>query len=74
MYGKQTEDIVMTTTETVRPQAAYALGHTPEEYERLRAQARAWEAATGRLLDQVGLAAGRQLPGRRLRTGRDHAR
>ena len=58
MYGKQTEDIVMTTTETVRPQAAYALGHTPEEYERLRAQARAWQAPTGRLLDQVGLRPG----------------
>ena len=36
----------------------YALGHTPEEYERLRLQARVWEAATGRLLDEVGLAAG----------------
>src|SRR5580693_2686474 len=58
MYGKQTEDTVMTTTETVRPQAAYALGHTPEEYERLRAQARAWQAPTGRLLDQVGLGPG----------------
>jgi len=48
----------MSTTETERPQAAYALGHTPEEYERLREQARAWEAATGRLLDQVGLGPG----------------
>ena len=48
----------MSTTETERPQAAYALGHTSEEYERLRAQARAWEAATGRLLDQVGLGPG----------------
>ena len=37
---------------------SYALGRTPEEYERLRAQARGWEAATGRLLDQVGLAPG----------------
>ena len=45
----------MTTIQTERPQAVYALGHTPEEYERLRAQARAWETATGRLLDQVGL-------------------
>jgi SAM-dependent methyltransferase len=36
----------------------YALGRTAEEYERLRAQARIWEAATGRLLDQIGLAAG----------------
>ena len=39
-------------------QPDYALGRTPEEYERLRAQARVWEAATGRLLDQVGLAPG----------------
>jgi SAM-dependent methyltransferase len=36
----------------------YALGHTPQEYERLRVQARVWEAATGRMLDQVGLASG----------------
>jgi SAM-dependent methyltransferase len=48
----------MSTTETERLQTAYALGHTPEEYERLRAQARAWEAATGRLLDQVGVGPG----------------
>src|ERR1700722_13395901 len=58
MYGKQTEGTVMTITETVRPQAAYALGHTPEEYGRLRARARAWQAPTGRLLDQVGLGPG----------------
>ena len=45
----------MTTTETTAP---YALGRTPEEYERLRRQARVWEEATGRLLDQVGLAPG----------------
>jgi ubiquinone/menaquinone biosynthesis C-methylase UbiE len=36
----------------------YALGRTPEEYERLRTQARVWDSATGRLLDQVGLAPG----------------
>jgi trans-aconitate methyltransferase len=34
----------------------YALGHSPGEYDRLRRQAQVWEAATGRLLDQVGLA------------------
>ena len=45
----------MTTTETA---TGYALGRTPEEYERLRAQARVWEVATGRLLDHVGLAPG----------------
>ena len=48
----------MSTTETERPQAIYALGHTPEEYERLRMQARMWEVATGRLLDQVSLGPG----------------
>ncbi len=37
---------------------SYALGRTPEEYERLRAQARVWESATGRLLDEVGLGRG----------------
>ena len=48
----------MSTTETEQPQATYALGHTPEEYERLRMQARAWEAPTSRLLDQLGLGPG----------------
>lgn len=37
---------------------AYGMRRTPEEYERLRAQARVWEDATGRLLDRVGLRAG----------------
>jgi SAM-dependent methyltransferase len=48
----------MSITQTQRPRAAYALEHTPQEYERLRVQARVWEAATGRLLDQVGLGPG----------------
>ena len=48
----------MSTSQTERPQAAYALGHTPEEYDRLRMQARVWEIATGRLLDRVGLTRG----------------
>jgi ubiquinone/menaquinone biosynthesis C-methylase UbiE len=48
----------MTATETERAAGSYALGHTPEEYERLRLQARVWEAATGRLLDQLGLGPG----------------
>jgi SAM-dependent methyltransferase len=48
----------MTTTDARTTNDGYALGHLPEEYERLRAQARVWEAATGRLLDQVGLAPG----------------
>jgi SAM-dependent methyltransferase len=48
----------MSTAEAQRRRDRYALGHTPEEYDRLRAQARGWEAATGRLLDQVGLAPG----------------
>lgn len=52
----------------------YALGRTPEEYERLRAQSRVWEAATARLFDQVGLAAGARCldagcgPGETMRT------
>jgi SAM-dependent methyltransferase len=48
----------MSTIDTERPQARYALGHSPEEYDRLRAQARGWEDATGRLLDRVGLGPG----------------
>ena len=48
----------MSTTQAGERQDGYALGRTPQEYERLRAQSRGWEAATGRLLDQVGLAPG----------------
>jgi ubiquinone/menaquinone biosynthesis C-methylase UbiE len=48
----------MNTVETMQPRDGYALGRTPQEYDRLRAQARAWETATTRLFDQVGLAAG----------------
>jgi SAM-dependent methyltransferase len=48
----------MIAAEPVPPQDGYSLGRTPEEYERLRAQAQAWEPATGRLLDRVALAAG----------------
>lgn len=36
----------------------YALARTPEEYERLRAQARVWEPVTARLLDRIGPAPG----------------
>ena len=39
-------------------QTAYALARTPDEYQRLRAQARVWEEATVRLLDRVGLRPG----------------
>jgi SAM-dependent methyltransferase len=52
----------------------YALGRTPEEYERLRAQSRVWEAATARLFDQVGLFSGARCldagsgPGETMRT------
>jgi ubiquinone/menaquinone biosynthesis C-methylase UbiE len=56
--GEQTGVSTLSITETERPQAPYALGHTPEEYERLRTQARAWDVATGRLLDEVGLGPG----------------
>ena len=45
------DDRAMSTVE-------YALARSPEEYERLSMQARVWEPATGRLFDQVGLAAG----------------
>ena len=48
----------MSTLEATRATDTYALARTPQEYDRLRAQSRAWEAATSRLLDQVGLAAG----------------
>jgi SAM-dependent methyltransferase len=36
----------------------YALERTPEEYERLRIQARVWEPATRRVLDAVGVTPG----------------
>jgi ubiquinone/menaquinone biosynthesis C-methylase UbiE len=39
-------------------QTGYALARTPEEYERLRTQARGWEDATARLLDRTGLRPG----------------
>jgi SAM-dependent methyltransferase len=49
---------LMPTVEAGPRHDSYALGRTAHEYERLRGQARGWEHATGRLLDQVGLAAG----------------
>jgi len=36
----------------------YIMGRTPEEYERLRLQARVWEDATARLLDRLALSPG----------------
>jgi SAM-dependent methyltransferase len=48
----------MSTTQTEQRSNKYALGHTPEEYERLRTQARMWEGAAGRLFDRIGLAPG----------------
>ena len=48
----------MSITQPERAQHSYALGHTPEEYERLRGQARSWDTATGRLLDEIGLGPG----------------
>lgn len=41
-------------------QTAYSLARAAEEYERLRAQARAWGAPTERMLDEVGLAPGQR--------------
>lgn len=48
----------MTTTETSGRHGEYVLGHSDEEYERLRAQAQIWEVATSRMLDRVNLTAG----------------
>jgi trans-aconitate methyltransferase len=48
----------MTTTETAHQPSRYALGHTPEEYERLRGQARVWQEPAERLLDRTGLGPG----------------
>ena len=48
----------MITVEAERRDDGYVLGRTDTEYERLRAQSRVWEAATGRLLDQVALTPG----------------
>lgn len=43
---------------TTQIENRYSLARTPEEYERLRAQARGWEEATARLLDRIGVAPG----------------
>lgn len=43
---------------TTAPSTDYVMGHSDQEYERLRTQARVWEAETGRLLDRVGLTEG----------------
>jgi ubiquinone/menaquinone biosynthesis C-methylase UbiE len=48
----------MSTVEAERVADRYALARNRQEYERLRVQARVWESATGRLLDQVALAPG----------------
>lgn len=48
----------LTQTEPAGPGASparYSLGRTPDEYRRLREQARAWEPATSRVLDLVGI-------------------
>src|SRR3954469_10559680 len=39
-------------------EAPYTMGRTQAEYERLRSQARIWEASTRRLLQQAGLPGG----------------
>jgi len=48
----------MSVSEITRPADNYSLGHTSDEYQRLRAQARVWEEATGRVIDHAGLAEG----------------
>lgn len=52
------EGVPMTTTDERMRTQRYALGRTTDEYERLRAQARVWEPATARLLDEVALRPG----------------
>ena len=52
------EGAAMSFTATRPAHEDYVLGRSTEEYERLRVQARTWEAATGQLLDRVELAAG----------------
>jgi trans-aconitate methyltransferase len=46
------------TKTTTSDADGYVLGRTASEYDRLRVQARAWEPATARLLDQIGLTPG----------------
>jgi SAM-dependent methyltransferase len=48
----------MTIAEAGRAPDGYALARTPLEYDRLRSQSQAWEAATNRLLDEVALGPG----------------
>jgi SAM-dependent methyltransferase len=48
----------MTMTAATRPFDDYVLARDATEYERLRAQARAWQPATARLFDQVALGPG----------------
>ena len=73
-YGKQTGGSAMSTTETERPQAATRWGTRRRNTSGCGRRPACGRPPTGRLLDQVGLRAGRQLPGRRLRAGRDDAR
>jgi 2-polyprenyl-3-methyl-5-hydroxy-6-metoxy-1,4-benzoquinol methylase len=58
MARSPAQEVAMSCMQVGPTPEAYALARTPEEYERLRAQARVWEAATGRLLDRVGLVPG----------------
>jgi SAM-dependent methyltransferase len=48
----------MTKTTVRHSSGHYALGRTPEEYQRLRAQARVWEEPTLRALDRLELRPG----------------
>jgi SAM-dependent methyltransferase len=45
---------MMSALQTGTSTATYSLGRDEAEYERLRLQARVWESATERVLDQVG--------------------
>jgi ubiquinone/menaquinone biosynthesis C-methylase UbiE len=50
--------IDMTTSSSLLERDGYVLGRNAQEHQRLRAQARAWNGATGRLLDVIRLAPG----------------
>jgi ubiquinone/menaquinone biosynthesis C-methylase UbiE len=73
-------DTTSTTTATAQmAQDNYALERTPQEYERLRTQARFWEPATRRVLDAIGVTRGMRCldvgcgPGEGLRLLAEHA-
>ena len=57
-YGRDNHEPKGVAMSTATERDDYVLGRTKQEYQRLQAQARVWEHATGRLLDQVELGRG----------------